>query len=51
MTDECEHQNNEDCMVCHECGECKENLNDEDLCFDCRGKILTELLRTIEVGK
>jgi hypothetical protein len=30
-----EHEPNEDCMYCAECGECSENLNDDDLCPEC----------------
>lgn len=32
---DCTHHESEDCMTCQECGECREDLNDDDLCCDC----------------
>lgn len=35
LTDECGHDVNEDCMTCTTCGACKEDLNEDDTCYDC----------------
>lgn len=32
----CEHDTGEDCMNCAICGLCKESLDDDDVCDDCR---------------
>jgi len=34
---ECGHEDYEDCMICAECGECKEDLDSSDVCMDCGG--------------
>jgi hypothetical protein len=31
----CQHKSNEDCMFCVECGQCREDLDDNDMCPDC----------------
>ena len=33
----CEHKEGEDCMICHSCGDCREDLDSTDLCMDCGG--------------
>jgi hypothetical protein len=38
----CEHEPDEDCMTCFECGESSENLDDEDVCSKCRASNLSE---------
>ncbi len=45
MDEECEHQENEECMICHECGMCREDVNSEDICTDCRNSLLEEIFR------
>ncbi len=32
----CSHSSNEDCMFCCGCGECREDLDKDDVCGDCR---------------
>jgi len=34
-TPTCQHQSHEDCMFCQGCGECREDLDDDDWCPDC----------------
>lgn len=34
----CEHKPNEDCLICRICGECKESLDEDDVCTECGGK-------------
>jgi hypothetical protein len=31
----CQHQSHEDCMFCQGCGDCREDLDDDDWCPDC----------------
>lgn len=31
----CEHGTNEDCLICNVCGECKESVNEDDVCAEC----------------
>lgn len=50
MDEECEHRENEECTICHECGECREDVNNEDICTDCRNKLLEGFL-SIEEGE
>ena len=33
----CEHDSHEDCMNCTECGQCREDLDSNDLCKNCGG--------------
>lgn len=33
---ECAHADHEDCMICSECGGCKESLDEDDICDECR---------------
>jgi len=33
----CEHEPHEDCMNCDVCGNCKEDLDSENICIDCGG--------------
>ena len=33
----CEHEEHEDCMFCVVCGECKEDLDSNDVCIACGG--------------
>jgi len=33
----CEHESNEDCMFCCMCGQCREDLDSNDICMDCGG--------------
>jgi hypothetical protein len=35
---ECQHDEHEDCLICRECGQCREDLDSDDLCMDCGGK-------------
>ncbi len=35
LTDECGHKVNEDCMICIACGQCREDLDENDECPDC----------------
>ena len=35
LTDECGHKVNEDCMICIACGQCREDLDENDECSDC----------------
>lgn len=30
-----DHLAHEDCMICHVCGACREDLDEEDVCVDC----------------
>ena len=32
----CGHKEHEDCMICCLCGDCKESLDDAEICADCR---------------
>ena len=32
----CQHSENEDCLICTSCGRCDESLDDNDLCDRCR---------------
>jgi hypothetical protein len=34
----CQHQENEDCMICANCGYCRESVDDNDICANCRGE-------------
>jgi len=36
QTKNCGHKSNEDCMFCADCGECSEELDEDDICPDCR---------------
>jgi len=36
-TSDCQHDSNEDCMTCTSCGQCREDLDSNDLCMDCGG--------------
>ncbi len=36
---DCGHKVTEDCFICTYCGECQENLSDEDVCARCRSLI------------
>ena len=33
----CQHKENEDCLICVACGQCREDLDDSDTCTDCSG--------------
>lgn len=35
-TPDCQHQEGEDCMTCRECGVCREDLDEDDLCPECK---------------
>lgn len=34
----CEHAPHEDCLNCMICGQCREDLDSEDVCMDCGGE-------------
>jgi hypothetical protein len=34
----CEHEPYEDCLICTECGQCKESVDSNDVCTDCGGQ-------------
>jgi hypothetical protein len=34
----CEHGKDEDCLICRICGECKEDLDEDDVCCACKEK-------------
>lgn len=42
----CQHAPYEDCLICRECGNCDETLNDDDVCSDCLLRAGAENLRT-----
>ena len=44
MDDECNHQDNEECMTCIQCGKCKEDIDSEDICTECKQEVLSDLL-------
>lgn len=35
----CEHGPHEDHLICRECGECSESLNEDDICAECREEV------------
>lgn len=35
---QCQHKPSEDCMICRDCGDCREDLDSTDLCMDCGGE-------------
>jgi hypothetical protein len=35
--DKCDHNSNEECMFCSICGDCREDLDEQDVCMDCGG--------------
>lgn len=37
----CQHDKDEDCLICSICGECREDLNEDDICPDCDIKAKT----------
>jgi hypothetical protein len=39
---DCEHDPDEDCMNCMECGKCCEDVNDDDICPDCLQQMKVE---------
>ncbi len=44
---DCEHDIDEDCMFCEECGRCTESLGEYDeVCWDCRAKKAKEASQT-----
>ncbi|GAF68318.1 unnamed protein product [marine sediment metagenome] len=47
----CEHQEDEMCMTCIECGECSESLNENDICSDCGKCELNENDSCSDCGK
>jgi len=38
---DCQHQDHEDHMICQGCGECREDLNDDDYCPECDPSSIT----------
>lgn len=38
LANDCQHDPSEDCMICRECGKCKEDLDSDDLCIACGGE-------------
>ena len=34
---DCQHQEHEDCLICTECGCCREDVDEDDVCMDCGG--------------
>ena len=47
MNDECGHQDNEECMICVQCGESREDVDSEDVCTECKQEILEDLLKVV----
>lgn len=52
----CEHSSNEDCLICTNCGECNESLNESDICSSCQEKVdhykkMKGLFAAYECGK
>lgn len=45
MNDECGHKDDEDCLICRQCGECREDVNDEDICMDCQREIIDRMIK------
>lgn len=35
LESECQHGDDEDCLICISCGRCSESLNDADVCSEC----------------
>lgn len=33
----CQHKATEDCIICAICGQCREDLDSDDICMDCGG--------------
>ena len=34
--EECQHRPHEDHLICSVCGQCREDLDEDDICSDCR---------------
>ena len=39
----CDHKENEDCMNCFGCGECREDLDEDGICPACLEETIDEL--------